>query len=278
MISPLPDIFAFVIGACVGSFLNVCVSRWPAGLSVVSPPSRCPGCERPIRARENVPILGWVALRGRCAGCAMPISAQYPLVELLVAVVWLFSVMIFGPGLTALRVAVFATIMLGVSITDAKHYVIPDGFTVFGLAWVIVTCFAALFLPSASPFAGPYDAIFGACVGAGAIAITGWIGEVILRKEAMGFGDATLMAVAGAALGPQRAILTIFIGAAIGVVIFVLVVIPASRLAAHRRDSAEGEHELPLVPFGVFLAPGAVVALFFGNEIIQWYITRFVAG
>ncbi|MGI8545881.1 MAG: prepilin peptidase, partial [Gemmatimonadaceae bacterium] len=230
--SALVFLFTFLTGACIGSFLNVCIARWPAGLSVVSPASRCPNCERGIRAHENVPILGWLTLRGRCAGCSLPISAQYPLIELLVALVWAGSVVAYGPTFTAVRVAVFATVLLGVAVTDAKHYLIPDGFTVFGLVWVIVTAFAGLFLQGPSPFAGAYDALIGAFVGAGAIAVAGWLGEVALKREAMGFGDVKLMAVAGAALGPNRALLTIFIAAALGLVGFALVILPFMKLTA----------------------------------------------
>ncbi|MES2356738.1 MAG: prepilin peptidase [Gemmatimonadota bacterium] len=277
----LGAVFAFLIGACIGSFLNVCIARWPAGMSIVTPPSRCPACERPIRAYENVPIFGWIALRGRCAGCKSAISAQYPLVELLVALVWLGAVLLFGPTLLALRVAVFVTLMTGIAITDAKHYVIPDGFTIFGLIWLLVTAFAAVFMHSQSAFATPYDAMMGALAGAGAIAIAGWLGEAALKREAMGFGDVTLMAVVGAALGPQRALLTIFIGAAMGVVVFVGVVLPVTRLRPRSDNTAatgDGTEvaTLPLVPFGVFLAPAAIVSLFYGNALIQWYFTHFI--
>jgi leader peptidase (prepilin peptidase) / N-methyltransferase len=276
------DVFAFLLGACIGSFLNVCIARWPAGMSVVSPPSRCPSCERPIRARENIPIFGWLALRGRCAGCASRISPQYPLVELLIALVWLGAAALFGPTLLALRVAAFITLMVGIAITDAKHYVIPDGFTVFGLIWMIAVAFVAAFTGSDSAFAAPYDAMMGALTGAGAIAIAGWLGEAALKREAMGFGDVTLMAVVGAALGPQRALLTIFIGAALGVMVFLAVVIPVGRIRARSTgmDAATdtGLTALPLVPFGVFLAPAAVAALFYGDTLIQWYFTRFIAS
>ncbi|MEO7104087.1 MAG: prepilin peptidase [Gemmatimonadaceae bacterium] len=272
-------LFAFLFGACIGSFLNVCIGRWPAGMSVVRPPSRCPNCERPIRAYENIPILGWIGLRGRCAGCAAPISPQYPLVELLIALVWLSSSVVFGPTFLALRVAVFITLMIGIAITDAKYYVIPDGFTIFGLVWIIVTALIAAFTHSDSSFAAPYDAMMGALAGAGAIAIAGWLGEAALKREAMGFGDVTLMAVVGAALGAQRALLTIFIGAALGVVVFLGVVLPVSRISSHNRSAEVREKDsLPLVPFGVFLAPAAILTLFYGNPLIHWYLSRFIAS
>jgi leader peptidase (prepilin peptidase)/N-methyltransferase len=264
-------IFVFMIGCCLGSFLNVCIARWPEDLSVVSPPSRCPKCGSGITWFDNVPVIGWLQLGGKCRSCKEPISPIYPLVELTVGAMVAGIVLWFGPNLAALRVALFATILLGVALTDLKHYLIPDGFTISGLVLAFVGAVAGLWLGDPSPFAGPVDAIFGACVGAGAITIIGWIGEVILKKEAMGFGDATLMAMVGAAVGSARALLTIFVGAAIAAVIFLLVVYPIGMLRARARGQ---EFEPPLVPFGVFLAPAAFVTLIWGRELIDWYLTR----
>ena len=260
--------FVFLVGACIGSFLNVCIARWPAQLSVVAPRSRCPSCGHAIAWYENIPLLSWLVLRGRCRGCQGAISPIYPAVELLVAVGWLAAVVAFGFGFTALRIAVLGTVLLGVSITDAKHYIIPDGFTVFGFVWVIVTAFIGQLTGEVLPFAGAGDAILGACVGAGAIAIAGWLGEVAFRKEAMGFGDATLMAVVGGALGPWRALLTVFVAAFLGAALFLLVVYPVSWLRARR---AQQEFAPPMVPFGVFLAPAALVTLLWGSALIAWY-------
>ena len=267
----------FVSGAAIGSFLNVCVARWPLEQSVIRPPSRCPHCETPIKWYDNVPILGWVRLGGKCRNCRAPISVVYPAVELVVALGWLLTAMYFGPTFTAVRVAAFGTIMLGIAITDARHYVIPDGFTVFGLLFVLVTAMVSSLRGEVTPFATPWDALVGACAGAGAIAIVGWLGEVVLKKEAMGFGDVTLMAVVGAALGPGRSLLVIFLGAAVGAITFLLVVYPIVRLRGAR---GEAQMELPLearqvampqVPFGVFLAPAAVLALVFGQQLLDWY-------
>lgn len=257
-----------LFGACFGSFLNVCVSRWPAGLSVVRPASRCPKCERAIRWHENVPVVGWMRLGGKCAGCALPISIEYPIVEVTVALLWAGSAWLGGYGLDALRLATFATIMFGITLTDAKHYVIPDGFTVFGFFFVLITSVIAFF--NATPeqwFATPIDAMYGACAGAGFIAIIGWLGEVALKKEAMGFGDATLMAVVGAAVGPSRAIITVFVAAALGASTFLIIVYPIAWLRAQRQGRA---FEPPLVPFGVFLAPAAVVMLLGGHALLDW--------
>jgi leader peptidase (prepilin peptidase)/N-methyltransferase len=261
-------LIAFVVGASIGSFLNVCVARWPKELSVVSPRSRCPGCGHEIAWFENIPIVSWLALGARCRGCSGWISVRYPLVELVVGVGWLASVVVFGPNLTALRVAVFGTILLGVMLTDAADYVIPDGFTASGLLWALLMAVLALALGETSPFAGLYDAAIGACVGAGAIAIAGWLGEMAFKKEAMGFGDVTLMAMVGAHLGIGRTFLTVFIGAALGAVSFLVVVFPVAYLRSRR---AGKEFDQPLVPFGVFLAPAAMLALLWGEALIDWY-------
>ena len=275
----------FLVGAAIGSFLNVCVARWPLELSVIRPPSRCPQCETPIKWYDNVPILGWIQLGGKCRNCRAPISVVYPVVELGVALGWVVAAMAYGPTLTAVRVAVFGTIMLGISLTDAKHYVIPDGFTVFGLLFVLVTSVVSGVRGEMTPFASPWDALIGACAGAGAIAIVGWLGEVALNKEAMGFGDVTLMAVVGAALGPARALLVIFLGALVGAITFLLVVYPIVRLRG-AGNASETQMELPLgarkavmphVPFGVFLAPAAVLALVFGQQLLDWYLGQ-IAG
>ena len=268
MIAAIFWVTLFMLGASIGSFLNVCILRWPAGESVVRPRSRCPTCGRGIHWYENIPIVSWVALRAKCAGCGAPISIRYPATELAVGLGWLLSAWHFTPGLTALRVAVFGTVLLGIAITDLEHYLIPDGFTVFGLVWVLLTAFAGALVPEGSPFAGPIDAILGACVGAGAIAIAGWLGEVAMKREAMGFGDVTLMAFAGAALGPMRALLTVFVGAALGAVIFVAIVMPLVK----SRQAAEPPHATPLVPFGVFLAPAALITLLWGAPLVAWYL------
>ena len=175
MIDAFLGTFAFAIGACIGSFLNVCIGRWPHDESVVSPRSRCPKCALPIAWYDNLPMVSWLLLRGKCRGCALPISIQYPIVELIVGLLWLAAALYYGPTLAALRVAIFATIMLGIAITDFKHYLIPDGFTVSGLIFLFVTSMVAVFRGEPSPFATPDDALIGACAGAGAGAIVVWL-------------------------------------------------------------------------------------------------------
>jgi leader peptidase (prepilin peptidase)/N-methyltransferase len=277
MLDPFVTAAAFVLGLCVGSFLNVCVARWPHELSVVRPRSRCPNCGHQLAWFENIPVASWLVLRARCRCCEEPISPIYPLGELAIGALWALTFAHFGPDFTALRVAVLLTTLVGVALTDLQHYLIPDGFTVFGLIWCLGTALVAPFFSESPLFAGPYDALIGACAGAGLIAIIGWLGEAALKREAMGMGDMTLMAFVGAALGPARALTTVFVGATLGAVIFLAVVYPIAFLrrgrVAPQTELALGEADteltLPLVPFGVFLAPAAVIMLFFGDELLN---------
>jgi leader peptidase (prepilin peptidase)/N-methyltransferase len=199
--------------------------------------------------------------------------------ELLVALGWLAAYAAFGPTLLALRVAVFGTTLLGIATTDARRMVIPDGFTVFLLVWTLATSLVAGSTGAPTLFATPYEALVGACTGAGAIAIIGWLGELAFKKEAMGFGDVTMMAAVGAALGPERALLTVVMGALVGAVASVLIVVPMAWVL-HRRRLAEGGEavafELPPVPFGVFLAPAALLTLLWGDRLIAWYFATFL--
>ena len=270
-------VFGFFVGLCSGSFLNVCVSRWPRDLSVVTPRSRCPQCGHQLAWFENVPLVSWLVLRARCRCCDEPISIRYPLGELAIGIVWALCVANFGPTFTALRLAVFLTILAGVALTDLEYYLIPDGFTISGLLWSIGTALAAPFFGDSLLFAGPYDALVGACAGAGVIAVIGWLGEAALKREAMGMGDMTLMAFVGAALGPSRAIATVFVGATIGAVAFLVVVYPFALVRRGRvtpqtelalGGSVNAPIHLPLVPFGLFLAPAAVVMLFWGDQLL----------
>ena len=276
-LSTVATAYAFFVGLCVGSFLNVCIARWPHDLSVVRPRSRCPHCGHQLAWFENIPLVSWLVLRARCRCCDEPISPIYPLAELSIGILWALCVARYGATFSTLRLAVFLTILVGVAVTDLKYYLIPDGFTVPGLLFMLATAFAAPFAGDNGLFAGTYDALLGACAGAGLIAIIGWLGEAALKREAMGMGDMTLMAFVGAALGPGRAMATVFLGATIGAVVFLAVVYPIALMrrgrVATQTELALGvppnmPMEMPLVPFGVFLAPAAVIMLMWGDQIL----------
>ena len=241
--------FAGVLGALVGSFLNVCILRWPAEQSVVRPPSRCPRCGARLAPWDNIPIISWLILRARCRGCGEPISAMYPLVELACALIWALVAWRHGATLETLRGAVFGTILLGIAMTDARDYLIPDEFSLGGL--VVGLLFA---------LAGGMHALLVAAIGAAAgfalLWVVGFLGTLAFRKEAMGGGDIKMMAMVGAFTGWAGVLLTIFLGSVLGVLIFV----PPAVLGKKK-----------LVPFGVFLALGAATTYLVGPAIIDWY-------
>jgi leader peptidase (prepilin peptidase) / N-methyltransferase len=250
-VRPVLIAYAGLLGAVIGSFLNVCILRWGAEpkQSVVRPPSRCPRCGRGLAWYDNIPVVSWLLLRGQCRGCREPISMQYPLVELGTALLWAFMAWRFGAGLEALKGAVFGTILLGIALTDAKAYIIPDEFSLGGLALGILFALAAGRQPLGV-------ALLGASVGFGLLWLVAVLGEAAFKQEAMGGGDIKMMAMVGAFVGWQGTLLTVFLGAFIGSLIFV----PLTLLGRKR-----------LVPFGIFLALGAGAAYLAGPAILRWY-------
>lgn len=241
---------AGLFGAVIGSFLNVCIVRLPVDESLWWPGSKCPACGAPVRWYDNVPVLSWLVLHGRCRHCRAPISVQYPLVELATSVLWIGAFWWFGITLQALTGAVFATILLGVAVTDARHYLIPDEYTWGGL--VVGLLLALRFGPR-----GVALAALGAAVGFGLLYAVAWAGERAFRQEAMGGGDVKMMAMVGAFVGWKGVLLTVFLGALLGTLVFVPLTLRKRRL----------------VPFGVFLAAAAAITFVAGDWLIAWYVS-----
>jgi leader peptidase (prepilin peptidase)/N-methyltransferase len=239
---------AVVVGLCFGSFLNVCILRLPRDQSLLRPRSTCPQCKQPIAWRDNIPVFSWLWLRGKCRWCHKPISLQYPVIEALVGVLFGAAVLGYGLTLQALSAAVFGTILLGIAITDARHYLIPDEYTWSGL---IVGLLVAL----GDGVPGFLEALLGAAVGFGLLWGVAQAGAWVFKEEAMGGGDIKMMAMVGSFVGWRGVLLTVFAGAALGSLIFVPLSLKKKRL----------------VPFGVFLAVGAAVTFVFGDAIIAWY-------
>ena len=247
--STLAGLVGALFGAVIGSFLNVCIVRLPAEQSVVSPPSRCPRCGKPVEWRDNIPVLSWILLGGKCRGCREPISMLYPLVELATAVLWGVMAWRYGLSLEALKGALFGTLLLGIALTDAREYIIPNEFTYGGLA-------IGLILSAAGGLSAVLAALAGAAVGFGILWLVGVAGRWAFKEEAMGGGDIKMMAMVGSFVGWQGVLLTIFLGALAGTAIF----LPLTLIGRKK-----------LVPFGVFLAIGAAVTYVIGPAIIDWY-------
>lgn len=254
MLEAIPVALAALVGGALGSFLNVCIHRLAEGESVIAPPSRCPDCFAPIRAYDNIPILSYLWLRGRCRSCGVRISIQYPLVELATLGIWAGSAYAYGPSWAALSTAAFLTLLLGIAVTDAQRYIIPDAFSLggLGLGWALSVAPGGL---------TPLQSIIGAAVGFIFLYVVAALGEYAFKKPAMGGGDIKMMAMIGAFLGPFGALLTCFVGALVGTVVFGPISLKTKKL----------------VPFGVFLAVGGAVVLVWGDAMVHWY-TRGLLG
>lgn len=256
MTDTLFTVYLALVGAAIGSFLNVCLYRWPEGESVIRPRSRCPTCATPIPWYDNVPVLSWLVLRGRCRTCGEKISVQYPAVELTVALIWLGTALWLGPGLEAVRGAIFLTLLLGIAIIDGKHQIIPDQFSLGGAALGL----ALAAWPHGFPFS---NAAIGAAAGYGFMWAIKLGGEALLKKPALGLGDIHMMAMIGAFLGVGGALLTVFLGSALGL----LIGVPLAWLQG--KLEAMGTY----LPLGTFLAMGATVAYLWGEPLIRWYLS-----
>jgi leader peptidase (prepilin peptidase)/N-methyltransferase len=256
-----PDVFLYVtvglFGAIIGSFLNVCIHRLPQHQSIVWPSSRCPACGGRIAPYDNVPILSFLWLRGRCRTCRAPISFRYPLVEAANGLGYVWIVQQFGPGWSAAAYALLFSALLAVTIIDLDHQIIPDRITLPGIPLGILC--AATVLPT-----GLLNSVFGVLLGGGLLWFMAWISPYLFGQEGMGGGDIKLLAMVGAFLGWEPVLLTVLVGASIGAMTG-LFLIALKRL---HRD----QH----VPFGPFLALGAVVAIFFFNDLKTWYAGFFV--
>lgn len=294
---------AFLFGACVGSFLNVCIYRIPAGLSVVRPGSHC-ACGRPIRWFDNIPILSWLLLRGRARCCGRPFSIRYPAVELLTALLFLAGALEFGPA-KALVAMLFAAMLVTASFIDIDHMIIPDRFSIGGAVVGVLLSLAvpslhghhdALFL-IASLKAG-IDSVLGLFVGSALVLWIALLAEKILRKEAMGFGDVKLLGCIGAFLGWKGAVCAVFGGAVLGVVATLLWLPfrqaepegePAPGPAPARPEAAGSEDEEPSgeaspglmgmpVPFGPMLSAAALLYLLWLHPWVDGYFAEIAAG
>ena len=241
-------IYAGVLGASVGSFMNVCVTRLPPGESLLRPRSRCPECGGQIAWYDNVPLLSWILLRGKCRQCRSSISFQYPAVELVTAAIWIGMALMYGPTWRALQGSILFSLLLTISLIDARHYLIPDALSIGGLGAGL----ALSLLPGPPSF---LTSVIGAALGFGVLLAVGLLGEWVFKKPAMGGGDIKMMAMVGAFLGPAGAMLTIFIGALAGTLVFAPLSLKTKRE----------------VPFGVFLGLGAAIAFLFGQSLVEWY-------
>jgi leader peptidase (prepilin peptidase)/N-methyltransferase len=246
-------VFAFLFGTVVGSFLNVCIYRLPKEESIVAPRSRCPACQSPVRALDNIPLISFALLRGRCRACGASIAWRYPLVETLTGILFALTVVRFGVTLQTALLLTFLAGLIVISFIDLDHQIIPNVITLPGIPLGILTGFL---------FRDPplLDRLIGALAGAGFLYLVLFYGGVLYGQEAMGEGDLNLIAMVGAFLGWKAVIVTILVGCLVGSAVGLSLI--ALRRLGRRQH----------IPFGPFLSLGAVVALFWGDRLIAWYL------
>ncbi|MBI5599537.1 MAG: prepilin peptidase [Deltaproteobacteria bacterium] len=250
--------FIFAFGAAVGSFLNVCIHRIPRGISVVSPGSRCPACGSSIRFYDNIPIISYVFLLGRCRNCNAPISAEYPLVELLVAAAGVFLYGWFG--LTAAFALNFILVSALVAITfiDLRHRIIPNVISLPGIAAGFIMSVIASY---PDVYSGAASSLLGLSAGGVVLIAISAAYYFVARQAGMGGGDVKLLAMIGAFLGWKGVLFTLFAGSFAGAAVGAALML------------VWGKKSKYAIPFGPFLAFGAVTYIFYGKKLFWWYIT-----
>lgn len=244
---------AFAIGLIIGSFLNVCIHRLPQGKSVVRPRSSCPHCGALIRSYDNIPILSYLLLGGRCRSCRGPISVRYPLVELLSGAFAAMTAAKFGAGPPGLVVYLFIAALLVITFIDLDHRIIPDVISLPGIPVGFAASFGWLAI-------SPLESLLGILAGGGSLFLVAWGYQLIAGREGMGGGDIKLLAMIGAFIGWKGVLFTIFVSSLTGTLAGVGLIL------------LKGGTMKLAVPFGPFLAIGALAYLFAGTELMDAYL------
>lgn len=249
---------AAVFGSVVGSFLNVCIYRIPREENIAFPASHCPECEKPIRRRHNIPVLGWLMLGGKCADCGEKIPVTYPVVEFLTALLALWIVSAFGITWEALALFVLGCSFLVLSGIDFFYYILPNVITYPGaILGVILAALPGL----GTPFPTLEDSLWGLGIGGGGLFAFAWLFAKLTGKDGMGMGDVKLLGMIGAWLGWQALPFTIFGAAVMGSVVGIGWIVIAGR-----------DRNLP-IPFGPYLAVTAWLYIFYGQQTYDWYLS-----
>ena len=251
----------FCFGACIGSFLNVCIYRPAVGKSIIKPGSHCFKCEHPLAWYDNVPIFSYLILKGHCRYCNAKFSPRYAVVEALTGILFC---LLFSKFLWSWELLIFMIVTSGLIIStfvDFDHFIIPNFITfpgmIMGFLWSFVVWFG--FKESAFPVKNPLESLIGFLVGAGFLFIIGEIFTKILKKEAMGFGDVKLLGMLGTFMGWKLILLTVIISSFAGSVVGVLMI------------SMKKQDRWGHIPYGPYLALAAFIAIMWGNQMIDWY-------
>jgi leader peptidase (prepilin peptidase) / N-methyltransferase len=259
----LQTVPAFIFGACIGSFLNVCIYRMPLGRSVVSPASRCAACGTALAWHVNLPILGWLRLMGRSACCSTKITARYPLVELITALltVWIWNLF---PPVLALSYLIFTYGLIIATFIDIDHFIIPDEISLGGcVVGLVLSSLVSALQGTPIHLQGLINSLLGLLFGGGLLLAIAAIGSFVMRKEAMGMGDIKLIAAMGAFLGWQAPLFIIAVSSILGSVIGIGMMIQKQKRWGLK------------MPFGPFLALAAIIWILGGHEWMASYMSLF---
>jgi len=248
------SIFACMFGMIIGSFLNVLIYRMPRGLSIIKPNSFCPNCNKPITWYENIPLFSYIILGGRCKYCKALISFQYFLVELLTPITMVLLFLSFGISWSFIISFIFSASLIVITFIDFKHQLIPDVISLPG----ILFCFLCSFIV---PWIGPLESLLGILFGGGILYVFALGYQLLTKKEGMGGGDIKLLAMIGAFLGWKGALVTLILGACVGSIIGLILII------------CKGKDLKYAIPFGPFLSTGAFCSLLFGEKLIRFYVS-----
>ena len=255
--STITLILIIIIGLALGSFLNVCIYRIPLKKSILFPSSFCPNCGTRIRAWDNIPLLSFILLKGKCRKCRSKISLQYPLVEFITPVLIVITYLRFGLGWEFASKVILSLSLIVVFFIDLRHRIIPDTITLSGVGIGLLFSF---FVKSPSVL----DSLIGILVGGVLFYLSAILGELLFKKESMGGGDIKLAMMLGAFLGWQKILLVFFISALLGTIVGTTAIL-----------FSKDVKETRMIPFGPFLALGAILAVFLGDMLISAYIKTF---
>lgn len=269
-------ILSFVVGGMVGSFLNVCIYRLPREESIVKPRSRCPKCGNPIAWFDNIPIVSWLLLGARCRQCGAAISWQYPLVEAVTGTLFLLVFWRFGFTPASPIYMVFVAGLVLVTFVDLAEWIIPDEVTLPGIGVGLAFSLVGMYFPESGIVVNDvFDALIGAAAGFGVLYLLDKGSLLLLKKRGMGLGDAKLLAMLGAFLGWKNVILIIMAASLVGSIVGITLVIIRKQKSVVEEPGAEGEgRKGHYLPFGPYLAFAGLLALFFGNDLINFYLNR----
>ena len=245
----------FVVGACVGSFLNVCIYRLEKGVSIIRPRSYCPDCRHPLAWYDNIPLLSYLILRGRCRYCRKPISFRYFTVELLTAGIFLLFLHYFGLTVPFFIFISLVSALIVATFIDIKARIIPDEISLPGMGIALLVSFSYPALQgTGSHIQALLYSLLGLIVGGGVIYLTGLLGDFMFKKESMGGGDVKLLAMIGAFVGWKLALLTFFVAPLFGAVVGIILKI---------------KNKTDTIPYGPFISLAAIISIIWGEEIIR---------